>query len=498
MHVTLHLAARQGVPRTPGATPGALSGELCCSISCYRFRNRLRVWASCAHTHSFMDARPPPRAAPLEQHTAVPAPAEAASSKITPRHPGKSSDSKPPRPRPPQPRGNAIQQPAANRSGPSTPPTVNGPKASPRSTKSTPSPRPRSANSSVPGRSPGSAPPGSSSAGARRGSAGAPRAAQPGSSRASALRSGAPGMSRTELARSAANQRVESRVRTQRHVDAALSPPCRRVTGGDDAPRLGGVGGPRAISCAISCALPAACYASAAPTLSPAVRYAFPAAASSAGASEAGGSTFLNSAMAAAAAGVGVGAGGAAAAVGSCQRGGHFDRGYTTEVPASSAHREAMRHLMAVPAPLAASLCAAAGGAASPRRAPPEADCGGRGSSAELKGEHTKDKPERLTARGERSSPLDHHHHHPPSRTPPTPPLAHPPLAHTPLACPPSDPPLHRLLGQLRYQPRLAPAPSRAAAAAAAAAADCGARGVRCRWRQDERGGGLAAARASW
>ena len=202
-------------------------------------------------------------------------------------------------------------------------------------------------------------------------------------------------MSPTELARSAANQRVESRVRTRRHVDAALSPPCRRATGGD----LGGVD-PRAISFAISCALPAACYASAAPTLSPAVRYAFPAAASSAGASEAGGSTFLNSAMAAAAAGVG--AGGAAAAVGSCQRGGHFDRGYTTEVPASSAHREAMRHLMAVPAPLAASLCAAAGGAASPRRAPPEADCGGRGSSAGLRGEHTKDRPERLTARGER------------------------------------------------------------------------------------------------
>ena len=363
-----------------------------------------------------MNARPPPRAAPLEQHTAVPAPAEAASSKITPRRPRKSSDFKPPRPQPPQPRGNAIQQPASHRSSPSTPLTVNGPKASPRSTKSTPSPRPRSASSGVPGRSPGSAPPGSSSAGARRGSAGAPRAAQPGSSRASALRSGAPGMSRTELARSAANQRVESRVRTQRHVDAALSPPCRRVTGGDDAPRLGGVGGPRAISCAISCALPAACYASAAPTLSPAVRYAFPAAASSAGASEAGGSTFLNSAMAAAAAGVG--AGGAAAAVGSCQRGGHFDRGYTTEVPASSAHREAMRHLMAVPAPLAASLCAAAGGAASPRRAPPEADCGGRGSSAELRGEHTKDRPERLTARGVHPPTPPPHHHSSPTHPP--------------------------------------------------------------------------------
>ena len=218
-------------------------------------------------------------------------------------------------------------------------------------------------------------------------------------------------MSPTELARSAANQRVESRVRTRRHVDAALSPPCRRATGGDDAPRLGGVD-PRAISFAISCALPAACYASAAPTLSPAVRYAFPASASSTAASEAGGSIFLNGAMAAAAAGpcacagVGVGAGAgagavAAAAVGACQRGGHFDRGYTSEVLASSAHREAMRHLMAVPAPLAASLCAAAGGAASPRRAPPEADCGGRGSSAELRGEHTKDRPERLTARGE-------------------------------------------------------------------------------------------------
>ena len=329
-----------------------------------------------------------PRAAPLEQHTAAPAPAEAASSKITPRRSGKSSDSKPP-----MPRGNAIQQPAAQRSGLSTPPTANGPKASPRSTKSTPSPRPRSAKSCVPGRSPGSARPSSSSAGALR------RAPQPGSSR-----SGGHGMSPTELARSAANQRVESRVRTRRHVDAALSPPCRRATGGD----VGGVD-PRAISFAISCALPAACYASAAPTLSPAVRYAFPASASSTAASEAGGSIFFNGAMAAAAAGpcagVGAGAGAgavAAVAVGSCQRGGHFDRGYTSEVLASSAHREAMRHLMAVPAPLAASLCAAAGGAASPRRAPPEADCGGRGSSAELRGEHTKDRPERLTARGER------------------------------------------------------------------------------------------------
>ena len=212
-------------------------------------------------------------------------------------------------------------------------------------------------------------------------------------------------MSATELARSAASQRVESRVRTRRDVDAALSPPCRRATGGDDAPRLGGVD-PRAISFAISAALPAACYASAAPTLSPAVRYAFPASASSTAASEAGGSTYLSGAMAAAAAGPCAGAAVGAAAVGSCQRGGHFDRGHTTEALASSEHREAMRRLMAVPAPLAASLCAtslcaAAGGAPSPRRATVEADCGGRGSSAELRGEHTKDKPERLTARGE-------------------------------------------------------------------------------------------------
>ena len=343
-----------------------------------------------------------PRAAPLEQHTTVPAPAEAASSKITSRRSGKSSDSKLSRPQSPRRlHGNAIQQPhRSGLIGRSTPPTANGPKASPRST---PSPRPRSANSSVPGRSSGSARPGGSSVGALR------RAAQPSSSsRAGALRSGSHGMSPAEIARSAANQRVESRVRARRHVDDALSPPCRRATGGGDAPRLGGVD-PRAISFAISCALPAACYASAAPTLSPALRYAFPASASSAAASEAGGSTFLNGAITAAAAGAcacadaGTGAGAAAAAaVGSCQRGGHFDRGYTTEVLASSAHREAMRHLMAVPAPLAASLCAAARGAAAPRRAPPEADCGGRGSSAELRGEHTKDRPERLTARGER------------------------------------------------------------------------------------------------
>ena len=193
-----------------------------------------------------------PRAAPLEQHTTVPAPAEAASSKITSRRSGKSSDSKLSRPQSPRRlRGNAIQQP--HRSGPS--------------------PRPRSANSSVPGRSSGSARPGGSSVGALR------RAAQPSSSsRAGALRSGSHGMSPAEIARSAANQRVESRVRARRHVDDALSPPCRRATGGGDAPRLGGVD-PRAISFAISCALPAACYASAAPTLSPALRYAFPASA---------------------------------------------------------------------------------------------------------------------------------------------------------------------------------------------------------------------------
>ena len=334
------------------------------------------------------------RPRPLEQHTTDPAPAEtASSSKVTPRRSGKSSDSRPPRPQPAHP------------------------------SKSIPSARPRSANSSVPGRNPASARAVCSNACELR------RSAQP--SRAGALRSG---MSATELARYAASQRVESRVRTRRDVDAALSPPCRRATGGGDAPRLGGVD-PRAISFAISaCALPAACYASAAPTLSPAVRYAFPASASSTAASEAGGSTYLSGAMAAAAAGpcagaaaaagLGAGAGAAAAAVGSCQRGGHFDRGHTTEALAGSAHREAMRHLMAVPAPLAASLCAtslcpAARGAPSPRRAPVEADCGGRGSSAELRGEHTKDKPERLTARGEGPEPLYHRLHHSPTSRPP-------------------------------------------------------------------------------
>ena len=346
-----------------------------------------------------------PRAAPLEQHTTDPVPAEtASSSKVTPRRSGKSSDSRPPRPQP---------------AHPSTPP---------RATKSTPSARPRSANSSVPARKPASARAVSSSACELR------RAAQP--SRPGALRSG---MSATELARSAASQRVESRVRTRRDVDAALSPPCRRATGGDDAPRLGGVD-PRAISFAISAALPAACYASAAPTLSPAVRYAFPASASSTAASEAGGSTYLSGAMAAAAAGPCAGAAVGAAAVGSCQRGGHFDRGHTTEALASSEHREAMRRLMAVPAPLAASLCAtslcaAAGGAPSPRRATVEADCGGRGSSAELRGEHTKDKPERLTSRGEGPEPLYHRLHHSPTSRPPA---VRPSTPRLPTSWPPS------------------------------------------------------------
>ena len=161
-----------------------------------------------------------PRAAPLEQHTTEPVPAEtASSSKVTPRRSGKSSDSRPPRPQP---------------AHPSTPP---------RATKSTPSARPRSANSSVPARKPASARAVSSSACELR------RAAQP--SRPGALRSG---MSATELARSAASQRVESRVRTRRDVDAALSPPCLRAAGGDDAPRLGGVD-PRAIP-AISARFP--------------------------------------------------------------------------------------------------------------------------------------------------------------------------------------------------------------------------------------------------
>ena len=81
--------------------------------------------------------------------------------------------------------------------------------------------------------------------------------------------------------------------------------------------------------------------------------------------------------------------------------------------------REAMRRLVAVPAPLAASLCAtslcAARRCASPRRAAVEADCGGRGSSAELR-EGTRDKPERLTA-GARARPC-HRLHHTPTRPP--------------------------------------------------------------------------------
>ncbi len=143
---------------------------------------------------------------------------------------------------------------------------------------------------------------------------------------------------------------------------------------------------PRVSGLPTASAMPAACCAAAAPTLSPALRHALPASASSGTFSEPGVRGVLGAAGGAAA-----GAGGSAL----CDRGGHFDRG----VAGAGC---GMPRCMSVPAPLAVSL-GMQPAPSSPRRAPPpraaapaaaEEECCGRGSSAELRGEHTKDRPE--------------------------------------------------------------------------------------------------------
>ena len=135
--------------------------------------------------------------------------------------------------------------------------------------------------------------------------------------------------------------------------------------------------------------------------------------------------------------------------------GGHFDRGV-------SASGCAMPRCMSVPAPLAASLSSPS--CASPRRAA-ESDGGARGEEDELRGEHIKDRPERLTGRGaSRSAPRPSRGQPPhPSLTPslaphaslptrtaapvsPAPPA--PPLPRLPRLGSPDVPPGHRLTGR--------------------------------------------------
>ena len=163
------------------------------------------------------------------------------------------------------------------------------------------------------------------------------------------------------------------------------------------------------VGCSCCAAVAASSSSSSSSPMSPALRYAMGADGSPSGSTACAGAAALRGLPLDAALASGAAAAASVSAsycnggaLGHFDRGGHFDR-------TSHASGCAMPRCMSVPAPLAASLgpgramAAGAGSSAAGagRRHPsPESDCGGRNNSAELKGEHVKDRPERMTSRG--------------------------------------------------------------------------------------------------